>query len=176
VIHRNTAKQCKDLPVERVEADLLWLTDVVDRNVGEIWFAYTDPLVTKEELPNELMRLEQRGWVSQTTNDRWLTTEAGRTALAEARNWTITVRSVTEVPGSHGRYVITGALTAGSACFLDEYWSSFSIVRDDSESGAGRLRSSAETDVGSGNELLRLEVESQPIKAGDVLKYREVYV
>ena len=160
--------------MERLEADLLSLTDGVDRNVGEIWFAYVDPLMTKEELPNQLVHLMQRGWVSKTTNDRWFTTEAGRTALHDAQNWAVAVRSVTEGPDTHRHYVVTGALTAGSACFLGKYPPRFTIRRDGSVSGDGRLLSPAETKVESDEELLRLEVESDPIRAGDVLKYIEV--
>ena len=135
-----------------------------------------DPLVTKDELPGQLVHLEQCGWVSQTTNDRWLITEAGRTALSEAQNWTIAVRSVTEVPGSYRHYLVTGALTAGSACFLDKYWPAFSVVRDGAVSGDGRLWSPAETEVESDEKSLRFEVESDPIQAGDVLKFLEVYI
>jgi hypothetical protein len=162
--------------VERLEADLLSLTDGVDRNVGEIWFAYVDPPITKDELPTQLVDLMRRGWVSKTTNERWLTTEAGRTALSDAQNWAVAVRSVAEVPDTYRHYLITGALIAGSACFLDKYSPRFTIRRDGSVSGDGRLLSPAETEVESDEEVLRLEVESDPIRAGDVLKYIEVYV
>jgi hypothetical protein len=121
--------------VERLEADLLQLTEGVDRNLGEIWFAYTRPLVTREELPSQLKRLEQRGWVRKTTRDRWIITEAGQTALTEAKCWVIAVTAVERQTfgdnrGWGGCYLITGCLITGSVCFCDYYEPSLSIVRD----------------------------------------------
>jgi hypothetical protein len=167
--------------VERLEADLLELTDGVDRNLGEIWFAYLEPPITKEELSSEIMRLERRGWVANTTRDHWLITEAGQTALAEAKCWVIAVRSVKRKTFGDNRgwgdcYRITGILIAGSICFCDHYGPSFSIMRDGHECGTGSLSSKAETDGEAGEESVRLEVGSDPIKVGDLLKYRETYV
>jgi hypothetical protein len=143
--------------VERLEADLLGLTDGVDRNDGEIWFAYADPLITREEQPSLLARLEQHGWLRRTNYDRWLTTEAGQTVLSEARNWAIAVRTVADIPESYRHYLVSGALAAGSPCFLDEYWPHFSIIRDGAESGYGALQRPAETEVESDEKFLRLE-------------------
>jgi len=85
-------------------------------------------------------------------------------------------RTAGKVPDSYGHYLVTEALAAGSACFLDKYSPHFTIVRDGSASGRGCLWSPAETAVESDEEFLRLEVESDPIRASDVLKYHEVYV
>ena len=167
--------------MERLEADLLQLTDGVDRNLGEIWFAYTEPLLTKEELPGELKRLEQRGWVRKTTGDRWIITEAGQTALTEAQCWVIAVRSVKRKTfgdnrGWGGCYVITGTLIAGSVCFCDYYDPGFSIIRDGHECGTGSVSSKSETASKAGEESVRLEIGSDPIEIGDLLKWRETYV
>jgi hypothetical protein len=114
------------------------------------------------------MRLEQHGWVRKTTRDRWLITEAGQTALAEAKCWVVAVGSVRRKAfGDHrgwgGCHLVTGILMAGSVCCCGHYGPSFSIMRDGHECDAGSLSSKAETAREAGEEAVRLEVGSDPI-------------
>jgi hypothetical protein len=72
--------------VERQHADLLRLTEI-DRDTGTIRFLYGGSDLPRDQFQPELERLHKRGWISRTPEDRWLITEAGNEALAEAENW-----------------------------------------------------------------------------------------
>ena len=122
---------CKALSVQRLDADLLALTEI-DRDTGTIWFLYNKPLTTREELPGELHRLQSLGWIERTPKDRRLITSAGSEALSAARNWVFQVDQISQ-DEEYGRHAtVIGRLLAGSMTFFAHpFCNGFTIKRDD---------------------------------------------
>lgn len=119
----------------------------IDRDTGTIWFLYHRPLTTREELPGELNRLQDLGWIERTPKDRWLITSAGSEALSAARNWVFQADQISQ-DKEYGRHAaVIGRLLAGSmAFFADPDCNGFTIKRDNAPETIGWVRSVRSSD------------------------------
>ena len=132
--------------VERLDADLLELTEI-DRDTGTIWFLYHRPLTYREQLPGELHRLQDLGWIERTPRDRWLNTSAGLEVLSAARHWIFQVNKITQDKECGRHAIVIGRLLAGSmAFFADPFCNGFTITRDDAPGRNGWVESVGPTD------------------------------
>ena len=177
-LRRPVKAVCKALQVERLDADLLALTEI-DRDTGTIWFLYHKPLTTREELPGELHRLQSLGWIEPTPEDRWAITGAGREALSAARNWGFQVDEISREKEGGQKAVVVGRLVTGSMSFFaSPYFCHFTITRDGAAMGSGRVDDVRPTaDPEDPCVVVSLELwEGERLEHGDLLRFREVWV
>jgi hypothetical protein len=164
--------------VERLDADLLELTEI-DRDTGTIWFLYHRPLTYREQLPGELHRLQDLGWIERTPRDRWLITSAGLEVLSAARHWIFQVDQITQ-DKEYGRHaIVIGRLLAGSMDFFaDPFCNVFTVTRDDAPGRTGWVESVGPTDDPTNTYLVvSLELsEDGRLRRGDLLRFREQWV
>ena len=199
--------------VDKLDADLLDALQFlelleIDRDTATIWSHYErhlslrrvqgpgrdmsqlqplPPLITRDELPTELARLERRGWIARTPKERWLITDTGRRALSDAENWAFAVETVREVPDQPDERLVTGRLVAGSMCFIaDPFSCVFTVHRDGVEVGLGGVRS-VDGDQWWPGSVQRGETNHNPehrcfihlwsatsVQTGDLLRYQEI--
>lgn len=162
--------------MERLDADLLELTEL-DRDTGTIWFLYHRPLTTREQLPGELHRLRDLGWIVRTPKDRWLITSAGSEVLSAARNWIFEVDQISQDNGTYA--IVIGRLVAGSmAFFADPFCDGFTIDRDDAPGRTGWVKGVGPTDDPIETSLVvSLELsEDGRLRRGELLCFRERWV
>ena len=151
--------------MEKQHADLLRLTGI-DRDTDTIRFLYRERRsdLPRDQIQRELERLRKRGWVSLTPEDRWLITEAGAEALAEAEDWEFRVHTVRRVNDQLNGYQVVGEVVRGSVHVVDD----FTIRRGDRMIGGGSIRAIAADPEGELG-LITLTVEAKVLALGDVL-------
>jgi hypothetical protein len=164
--------------VERLDADLLELTEL-DRDTGTIWFLYHRPLTTREQLPSDLERLQDLGWIERTPKDRWMITSAGSKALSAARNWNFLVDQISHVNEFGRRAIVIGRLLAGSlAFFSDPSCNGFEIAQSEFPERIGWITDVRPSEDPTGTDLIvSLEVmENGHLRRGDVLRFRQRWI
>ena len=173
------------VPVEPLEADLLGMTEDIDRDTATISFQATrrmkDTLTTREALEGELRRLQDLGWIDLNPQDRWAITSAGREALSAAREFVFEVDDVLEVKedvqGDRQDIRVKGRLRSGSLTFFQH---AFAVLRDGVEEDLGGFIQEVRSTEDPGDLTLvvslRLWGTDRHLKNGDLLRREETYI